>query len=322
MQLGTIETIDPKTLGIHEEHQFTPWLLENLDRLGTEIGIDFSTDPNDRKREVYLGRYILDIEAREDGAGGRKVIIENQLRPSDHSHLGQLLTYATLSEGSIIVWVCHQLREEHRRVLDWLNTKIQGVSFFGVEFEVIRIDGSNPAFRFITVVRPPEWEPSEAVETGDERPSPYRKFFQPLIDDLREKHRFTNARKAQEQSWYSFAAGHGGVSYSVAFGSSPKSIRVELYLQTLRADLNKAIFDGLFTRKEEIEKSLGNALNWDRGGNKQYARISISTPGAIADEKNHDILRGWATEWLIKFKKSFGEHLPGIVNEARERLEE
>lgn len=321
MKLGNIEVLDPKTLGIHEEHQFTPWLLENLNKLGDALGIDFTQDPGEREREVQLGRYILDIQATEAGTG-RKVIIENQLRPSDHSHLGQLLTYATLSEGSIIVWVCHELRDEHRRVLDWLNSRLKGVGFFGVEFEVIKIDGSNPAFRFVTVVRPPEWEEIEATVSGDVQVSSYKLFFQPLIDELRTQHKFTNARIAQDQSWYSFAAGYSGLSYSAVFVATTQSFRVELYLQTKQARVNKAIYDGLEAHKDEIENNLGIKLEWDRGGNKQYARISTSTAGGIAETEGHPALRTWAVEWLLKFKKVFGNYLPDIVDEAKERLGE
>jgi len=44
---------------------------------------------------VAVGSFACDVVAHEVGTG-HKVIIENQLEPTDHSHLGQVLTYTRL----------------------------------------------------------------------------------------------------------------------------------------------------------------------------------------------------------------------------------
>ena len=86
------------------------------------------------------------------------VLIENQLQTTDHSQLGQLLTYAVGLEAVIIIWIARHVTDEHRATLDWLN-KItdQKFSFFGLEAELWRIGESQSAPRFNIVSKPNNW---------------------------------------------------------------------------------------------------------------------------------------------------------------------
>ena len=102
------------------------------------------------------------------------------------------------------MWIAKELRDEHRKALEWLNEHTgPDVDCFGVVIEVIRIDDSKPAFNFKPVVFPNEWQ----KDKGGGRPGAsskgeaYRAYFQSLIDELRTKHKFTGARIAQPQSW-------------------------------------------------------------------------------------------------------------------------
>jgi len=105
-------------------------------------------------------------------------------------------------DATVVIWVSREFREEHRQALDWLNrgdgTKTE---FFGVVLELLRIDDSKPAVSFRLAASPNNWarrsKRDAAGGTGEElssKRSAYQEFFQQLIDELREKHRFTNAR--------------------------------------------------------------------------------------------------------------------------------
>ena len=288
----------------NEASDFTPWLAANLRALGNELGMDLEL----QTQEASVGEFSLDLLAKELGSN-RQVVLENQLTPTDHDHLGKLLTYAAGFDAHVVIWVAESIREEHRQALDWLNQRSDAdTEFFGVVVEVLQIDDSNPAFNFKPVVFPNDWQKStrsKATTTVSARGEAYRTYFQPLIDELREKHRFTGARIAQPQSWYAFSSGTSGVQVSAVFAGNDTA-RVELYIDLGTADANKSLFDWLHSQKDAIEKQCGYPLNWERLDGKRACRISVSRPGSI--ESGDDTLaeiRSWQVTNLLLFKKVF-----------------
>lgn len=122
-----------------------------------------------KEREHAIGRYYLDLLLEDSGQ--RVVILENQFGQTDHSHLGQLLTYCAGTKAEVVIWLAERLTEEHTAALEWLNENtVAGVGFFGVELELLRIGDSPLAPHFRVVVKPNEWtkrvrpERSELVE--------------------------------------------------------------------------------------------------------------------------------------------------------------
>ena len=96
--LGTLEDVEPRTIWAHEAQHFTPWLATQGDRLSDALGIDLELSGS----EYPVGGFSLDLIGR-DLTHDAPLIVENQLADSDHSHLGQLLTYAGGTNASTIV---------------------------------------------------------------------------------------------------------------------------------------------------------------------------------------------------------------------------
>ena len=63
-------------------------------------------------QEKAVGPFSADILCKNT-ADGTWVLIENQLERTDHTHLGQLLTYAAGLQAVTIVWIARSLTEEH-----------------------------------------------------------------------------------------------------------------------------------------------------------------------------------------------------------------
>ncbi len=149
-ELGRIEPVGVRCIWDHEAHDFTPWLAQNLNLLGDELGLRLKLVGT----EVSVGPYFLDILAREVDEDV-KVAIENQLDEADFGHLGALLAYSTGSCARVVVWVAGYFRQEHRAVIDWLNQwTADEIQFFAVEVRAIKIGDSLPAPQFRPVAFP------------------------------------------------------------------------------------------------------------------------------------------------------------------------
>ena len=311
--LGKIERVNPRSIWANEAADFTPWLSENLGELGEALGLELEL----KSTEAAVGDFSLDILARDLGSD-KLVVIENQLSPTDHDHLGKLITYASGFDASTVIWIAPEIRDEHRQALDWLNGRSdQDTEFFGVMVEVLRIGGSTPAVQFRPVAAPNDWRKSRKSSAGLTAPSPraekYREFFQELIDELRESHRFTNARKASAANWCMFASGVSGLSYNPSFAHG-RRCRAELYIDVGDEQQNRAIFDHFFQRKDELVARYGTALEWDRIEGKRACRIAIYRSGSIEDSPEQlQELRLWFIERMLKLKAVFGPHIPNAV---------
>ena len=113
--LGRLEKVELRDIWITEDQDFTPWLAqeENLSVLADTIGVDLELEA----QEKNVGPFRADILCRDTGTGDW-VLIENQLERTDHTHMGQLMTYAAGLQAVTIVWVSSRFTDEHRAALD------------------------------------------------------------------------------------------------------------------------------------------------------------------------------------------------------------
>ena len=231
----------------HEASEFTPWLAKHIQTLGDVLGMDLEIVD----REASVGDFYLDLLAQDLGSS-KTVVIENQLTQTDHDHLGKLLTYAAGFDASTVVWVSEDIRDEHRQAMEWLNQRTDAkTQFFAVVAEILQIDDSNLALDFKLVVSPNEWQKSKKQNPATDQSSrgeKYKSYTQMLIDELKEKHKFTRARAGQPYNSYNFSSGIGGVSYGVQFARGGKVLTYINIGQNFRGN-RLDLFDALEKRK-------------------------------------------------------------------------
>jgi hypothetical protein len=162
---------------------------------------------------------------------------------------------------------------------------------------------------FNPVVFPNDWRKetrhrTEAAPTTSRREA-YRSYFQQLIDELREEHRFTNSRKAQPQNWQTFSIGYTGIVASASFAMGDR-VRTEIYIDRGNLEENKRIFDALHSRHADFDSEFDETLSWERLDDKRASRIALYRPGSIdTDDQHRAQIRQWMVQSLLRLKQVF-----------------
>lgn len=307
--LGQLKKVDLRTVWEHEALSFTKWLAkeENLALLSNEIGIAVKL----LKTEAEVGGFNVDILAEEEGSG-RKVIIENQLESTNHDHLGKLITYASGTDASVIVWIFKDIRDEHRKAIDWLNEHTdEDIDIFAVKMELWQIGDSLPAPKFEIISNPNNWAKIAKTNTEQTKLTTtklYQLEFWNKFGEYAKEHDFSlSLTKTYPQHWYNFSVGSSSGHLTITINSRTKELGCELYIPD-----DKDFFEFLFEKKDQIEKDLGFKLDWRPLPEAKASRIRISQRFDILgdpDFSKYDEPFEWLRVNLENFKKAFTSHI-------------
>ena len=306
MKLGTLKRIDLREYWKHEALDFTKWLSEpeNIALLSDEVGIGIEVT----QTEANVGRFNVDILAQEENTA-RKIIIENQLDTTDHSHLGQLITYAAGLEAQYVIWIVREVREEHRQAVDWLNEHTdEDISFFLVAIELWQIGESDPAPKFSIISRPNEWKKSvrTSVQDGDltDTKTKQLEFWQQLKEFASDKYPELRLRTPRPQHWYDVSIGRSNCHVAFITDSRENQVRCELYIPD-----SKDLFKSFLASKVQIEKELdlSEPLEWQELPGKKASRIRALHGFLFDDITTWNEAFQWLSEAALKFKKVFSK---------------
>lgn len=304
MDLGRLEQVDPRAVWPGEATHFTPWLLEHADHLAEALGIDLELE----EAEHRVGGFSLDLLGT-DQTNDAVLIVENQLEPTDHTHLGQILTYAAGTEASTIIWIATEFREEHRQALDWLNQNTgEDVHFFGVRLGVVRIGGSAPAPLLEVVAQPNEWQKRvrAAARSGplSGKRALYVQFWTRYLERVREEHpNWTKSRTPTSSNWITQPAGVTGTQIGLVFASGGR-LSHELYIDAGDAEKNLSVLRMIEARREEFEQAYGRRLDFQDLPNARACRIADYGVGDVTKVDEHDAYIDWFIDAGVRLRRA------------------
>ena len=304
MELGILKTVTPRKKWNHEERDFTPWLAENINELSKAVGIELEVE----NIEVAVGPYSADILAKDTGTG-EFIVIENQLEKTNHDHLGKAITYASVLDASTIIWLATDFTEEHKKALDWLNDHTNDdMSFYGVQLELWQIDDSKPALRFNIISKPNLAVRQAARSMAIEELSDKRKFqydfWVKFRDKLAKTKKIPSLHTPRPQYWFDIALGKTDIHLSNTCNTDENSVGIRVYIGNKIAD---TMLPYLESRKEEIEKSLGESLSWNPNPDNRDKVILLLHPTDFNKPEKVDEAIDWLIEKSIKFREVFSK---------------
>ena len=293
-ELSKLTPLDPREVWAHEAHEFTPWLLAHSEHLAEVLGVDLEL----QAAEHAVGGFLLDLIGR-DLTNDCVLIVENQLTATDHSHLGQLMTYAAGTDAATIVWTATDFRDEHRQALDWLNDLSQGnARFFGIEIGAVQIADSPPAPLFRLRAQPNDWHAvvataAKATSEGGPKTDAYRAFWGRFIERVHTEHPgWTNARVPGGANWLNLKSPIRGATYSVGFSTNGRA-KSELYIDSGDEEENLELLNRFQSQKDAIETLFGEPLSWEELPGKRACRIAVYRDGDVLNTEQHDTYIGW-----------------------------
>ena len=303
MKLGKLEEVDIRKVWPHEQYDFSKWLAteENIKELGDALNLSLT----DVETEKFVGNYRCDILCKDE-ITGKMVLIENQLEPTNHDHLGKIITYASGLDAAVVVWIVASARDEHASAIEWLNKHTDDeISFFLMEVHAYKIGDSDPAPQFKIIEQPNDFvkivkavsKNSDMNESQKNRLEFWTQFNE--VVDFQGKP--FNKRKATTDHWYNVAIGSSDASISIDLVNKEHKIRVSLWIND-----NKDIFDALFQRKDEIETALGFGLEWNRLDNKKASYICTYIKGLdFKKQDNYPMLMEQIVDLVLKMRNVF-----------------
>ncbi len=306
MEIGRLEKIDVRKLWDGEATKFTPWLSkeENIKLLGDTIGIELEFV----SQEKGVGPFRADILCKNT-LDNHFVLIENQLEKTDHTHLGQLMTYAAGLDAVTIIWIAKQFTEEHRAAIDWLNRITdEKFNFFGIEIEVYKIGNSLPAPLFQIVSKPNDWAKSvKSSATSNQGLTKTKElnlaYWTEFKSYLESSKTHLKLGKPQAQHWVNFAIGRSNFYMATVVSVRDNFLRVEFLIDGPNSKNN---FKFLKDKYElESKQEIDADILWDELPDKKVSYVGIKKEFDISNRTQWKIQHEWLKTTLERMDGFF-----------------
>jgi len=311
-QLGKLQKVDLRSVWKHEATDFSAWLVqpENLDVLAEQLGIEIEPIGT----EVSVGRFKIDILAKEPNTN-EHIIIENQLEPTNHDHLGKVITYAAGLDAHYLIWIVKDVLDEHLKAIEWLNEHLDDeIRCFLIRIEIWKIGDSKSAPRFEIISVKNDWVSSLKKTAVSSEFTPLKlkqqEFWVEFCEYANSQEPNIKLHKPAPQHWLNFSMGNSIANINITMNSQKNRFGTGLYISD-----NKTLFSYLKDNEEEITEQLGSDLDWFEANVASGLNLYLDVQDVFSESMKNDYFR-WLYENVSKFKKVFTPY----INEFRTKL--
>lgn len=162
------------------------------------------------------------------------------------------------------------------------------------------------------------WEITKETEEKELRPKEKLrlKFWTQLLGYARTKTDLHSRISPGKGGWYGTGTGMGGLEYCYTITKHQGAVELYIDRGKKRKEENNKIFERLLEIKDEIERSFGKPLEWERVEEKQVCRLRrIITDGGYLDQENWPNIQETMVEDMIALEKVFRPYIEAIKGE-------
>jgi Flp pilus assembly protein TadG len=178
----------------------------------------------------------------------------------------------------------------------------------GPEIGVVRTDDSTSPPKPNVVTQPSNAGKQVKTATGiaarTERSKLYWDFWEQFLNRVGTEHPGWTKRKTPSRaSRYNLPTGTSAVSYSTAF--TQRGLSVQLYFSSPDAGINLGQFEALRAIKDEFERALGQAAEWDDKPGRKAAAICVTSQfDDVADVELWPAMLHWVLDQHVRFRQA------------------
>ena len=304
-QLGKLEKVDLRKVWTHEARDFSAWLAQekNLNALGETIGVELSLIGT----EVDVGRYRIDILATDSNTD-HKVVIENQLEPTNHDHLGKVITYAAGLDAKYLVWIVKEVLPEHQKAIEWLNEYLdEEIRIFLIRIEVWQIGNSAYAPKFEIISAKNDWAAvvKKSATSGEYSDTKLKQqqFWIEMCEYIRNIDSGLRLQTPLPQHWFNFSLGSSLAHLATTINTKQNRFAADLYIPN-----DKVLFQFLKNDEVNLKSQLGYDLNWFEGDKASGFRIYRQVEN-VFDLSLKDENFKWLYEMILKLKSVLSSYI-------------
>ncbi len=309
-ELGKLIKVDVREVWQHEARDFSSWLAkpENLAQLNEELGIEIEPIGT----EADIGRFRIDILGQELSTGD-KVIIENQLEPTNHDHLGKVITYAAGLEAKYLIWIVKDVLPEHLKAVEWLNEHLDDeINCFLLKIEVWKIGDSKPAPRFELVAARNDWASNlkKTVNSSELSESKLRQqeFWEGFTEYVKKKDAHFKVQKPGPKNWTNFSIGTTLAHLYSSINTRDSWLNVGVYISK-----DKEFHEFLKANEEALREELGRDFSfWDAAiASGLYLKRPVDD---IYDSSKANDYYEWIYQNILKFRATLLPYISEYQN--------
>jgi hypothetical protein len=187
------------------------------------------------------------------------------------------------------------VREEHRRAIDWLNENTsEEIGFYLLKIELWQIADSPLAPKFEIISKPNDWAKTVKSSTDNAELTQTKvkqlQFWDAFKDFAKKENTTLRFQKSYPQHWTNISIGSSSCYISLTISSKENVVGCELYIPD-----DKDLYTKLFESKDAIENEL--------------QEIKLSMTGEFVNEAEWEKYFEWMKNKAEKFQVVFPKYI-------------